>query len=104
VGPTQAAGVRWSPTGEWILYAQASSTAGFSGPQHVVHPDGSGDHVLNGNAFTPGGGWTADGKWLLLDRAFVGYGYSGPELFEVATGMELPLIYASTRTGAAFRR
>jgi hypothetical protein len=86
-----AAGPVWSPTGEWIMYGQASSSAGFSGPLRLIHPDGSGDHVLIAGAYHPGGTWSPDGQY------FVGYRAESDtnrmELIDVAAGARLPLIF-----------
>jgi hypothetical protein len=87
----QAAGPVWSPTGEWIMYAQAYSDPGFSGPLRLIHPDGSGDRQLIVGAYDPGGTWSPDGRY------FIGYRAEGDinrlELVDVAAGARLPLVY-----------
>lgn len=104
IGTTEAAGLRWSPTGEWILYTQSAQYAGYSGPLHLIHPDGTGDRILSRFPYLPGGAWTADGKYLLVVRAYDGLGgYAGTELLDMATGLELPLAYRSARSGATFK-
>ena len=87
----QAAAPVWSPTGEWIMYGQAYSDPGFSGPLRLIHPDGSADHVLIVGAYHPGGTWSPDGRYV------IGYRAEGDinrmELIDVAAGARLPLIF-----------
>jgi Tol biopolymer transport system component len=101
VSANQAAGTRWSPTGEWILYAVSGAYPGYSGHLHIVRPDGTNDHELNNGAYYPGGSWSPDGKYVLVIRAD---GNLPPELIDVATGMRLPLVYQRIWYGPAWRR
>ena len=98
----QAAGPVWSPTGEWIMYAQAYSDAGFSGPLRLIHPDGSGDRQLIVGAYNPGGTWSPDGRY------FIGYRAEGDinrlELIDVAAGARLPLVYKEAWFAPSWRR
>jgi hypothetical protein len=91
LGPNEAAGTEWSPTGSWILYALSGPYAGYSGQLHVVHPDGTGDRVLIDGAYFPGGTWSSDGAYVVGVRADLPY--MGLELIDVAAGTRLPLIY-----------
>lgn len=97
----QAAGARWSPTGGWILYAVSYSYGGYSGPLHLIRPDGSEDHVLSPGAYFPGGSWSPDGTYLIVSRAEIPY---HQELINVGTGERLPLVYERTWYGPAWRR
>jgi hypothetical protein len=50
----------WSPTDEWIAYLTPGDVTWFESVLHIVHPDGTGDHiVLAGQA--PEGGRSAKG-------------------------------------------
>lgn len=101
ISATQAAGSRWSPTGDWILYAMSLPYAGYSGPLHLIRPDGTGDQVLSPGAYFPGGSWSPDGTYLIVSRAEIPY---HQELIDVTTGMRLPLVYERTWYGPAWRR
>jgi hypothetical protein len=101
VSANQAAGTRWSPTNEWILYAVSGPYPGYSGHLWIVRPDGTNDHELSDGAYYPGGSWSPDGKYILVIRAD---GNLPPELIEVATGTRLPLVYQRTWYGPAWRR
>jgi Tol biopolymer transport system component len=97
----QAAGTRWSPAGDWILYTVSYPHEGYSGPLRLIRPDGSEDHELSGDAYFWGGSWSPDGTYLVVMRA-------GPpshaELINVSTGLRLPLTYERTWFGPAWRR
>jgi TolB protein len=97
----EAAGTRWSPTGEWILYAVSGPYAGYSGHLRLVRPDGTDDHELSDGAYYPGGTWSPDGRYVLVVRAEIG---THPELIDVTTGSRLPLVYARVWYGPAWRR
>jgi hypothetical protein len=101
LGANEAAGTRWSPTGEWILYAVSGPWAGYSGHMRVVHPDGTGDQELIDGAYYPGGSWSPDGKYALIVRAEIG---TYPELIDIAARMRLPLVYQRAWYGPAWRR
>lgn len=96
----QAAGTLWSPTGDWILYAASYPHTGYSGPLHLIHPDGTEDHVLSSDAYFPGGSWSPDGTYLIVSRAVIPY---HQELINVTTGERLPLVYERTWYGPAWR-
>lgn len=96
----EAAGTRWSPTGEWILYAVSGPWGGYSGHMHLVRPDGSDDHELIDGAYYPGGTWSPDGRYVLIVRAEVG---TYPELIDVAATMRLPLVSQRAWYGPAWR-
>jgi WD40 repeat protein len=101
VSANEAAGTRWSPTNEWILYAVSGAAAGYSGHLRLVRPDGTGDHELSAGAYFPGGAWSPDGRFVLVIRAD---GNFPPELIDVATGVRLPLVYQRIWYGPAWRR
>jgi Tol biopolymer transport system component len=96
----EAAGTRWSPAGEWILYALSGPYEGYSGHLRLVRPDGTDDHELIDGAYYPGGSWSPDGKYVLVVRADFG----PPELIDVTTGSRLPLVYPRVWYGPAWRR
>ena len=79
---------RWSPDGQWILYTASQSQSGVPGALHIVRPDGTGDRILAPGAFNQAGSWSPDSRYVLADRSA-----SGLVLIEVATGMQLPLVY-----------
>lgn len=98
---TQAAGPRWSPNGDWILYAVSAVYAGYSGPLHLIRADGTDDHVLSPAAYFPGGAWSSDGSYVIVTAA----GPDGhPELIDVITQVRLPLVITRTWYGPAWRR
>lgn len=96
----QAAGTLWSPAGDWIVYAASYPYAGYSGPLHLVRPDGTEDHELSGDPYFWGGSWSPDGSYVLVMRA-AAPGHA--ELINVETGLRLPLIYDRTWYGPAWR-
>ena len=106
LGPNQAAGPLWSPTGEWILYS-ANGPGGYPGALHIVHPDGTGDRVLvSGAAYLAGGTWSPDGKYVIAARGdFSGGGpFNVLELIDIATGSQFPLPYPSGWYGPSWRQ
>jgi Tol biopolymer transport system component len=96
----EAAGPRWSPNNEWILYAVSGPWGGYSGRLRVVRPDGSDDHQLIDGAYFPGGSWSADGRYAIVIRAEAGTGW---ELLDVGQGIRLPLSYRFSWYGPAWR-
>ena len=98
---TQAAGTRWSPAGDWILYAVGLPYAGYSGTLHLIRPDGTADHVLSPADYFPGGSWSPDARYVIVTGAGPG---GHPELIEIATGFRLPLVYDRVWYGPAWRR
>ena len=98
----QAAFPVWSPTGEWIMYGQSYSYAGYAGPLHLIHPDGSGDRALIVGSYYPGGTWSPDGRYVVVERADVGY--YGLEMIDVLSGTRLPLVYRESFYSPAWRR
>jgi len=69
----------WSPTGEWIAYDSL-------GYLNVVHPDGTGAHMLRRAGYpVVKPDWSPDGAWLLYR------GVDELEIVNVQTGLVLPL-------------
>lgn len=62
--PTVTAGdPQWSPRGDWIVYDRLQSDRA---DVRLVHPDGSGDHLLVANAYQPY--WAPDGQRIAFSR------------------------------------
>ena len=61
----------WSPDGQWILYDRDTQI-------HAVHPDGSGDHLIqidmpgSDQAIVLYPGWSPDGQWIVFSMSFPG--------------------------------
>ena len=98
----QAAFPVWSPTGEWIMYGQSYSYAGYAGPLHLIHPDGTGDRALIVGRYFPGGTWSPDGHYVVVERA--DNGFYGLEMIDAVSGMRLPLVYREAFYAPAWRR
>ena len=84
---------RWSPAGDWISF-------GYEGRIYLVRPDGTGLHQLSepGGNYYPTVAWSPDGKWIVAER------YVDPlQLFEVSTGLQLPLYSTSAYVTPAWR-
>jgi WD40 repeat protein len=74
---------RWSPSGDWIVFDREQNTGNFH-EELLVHPDGSGLHVVNTNTVTRGSccaQWSPDGRDLLYEH---GNGNSGVALWMVS--------------------
>jgi len=90
---------RWSPTGEWIAYNSGKTLM-------LIHPDGTGQLSLldRGDYDRPAVSWSPDGQWLVyFGFNYYGYpdkptGFFGLKIVQVATGLRLPLLYASGLT------
>lgn len=54
----------WSPNGEWIAYVKAA--VGQAGDIWLIHPDGTGDHVLVQDGFHPS--WSPEGGRIAFSR------------------------------------
>jgi hypothetical protein len=106
LGPNQAAGTMWSPTGEWILYAEGLPYPGHPGVLHLVRPDGTGDQrVVSGAAYLPGGTWSPDGRYFIAARGDLGGGGPLPiiELIDITTGSRFSLPYPAGWYGLTWR-
>jgi WD40-like Beta Propeller Repeat len=97
----QAAVPVWSPTGDWIMYGQGLSEAGFPAPLRLIRPDGSGDHLLIDGSYHPGGTWSPDGRYVVVERA--DYNLYRMEMIDVGLGTRLPLIYSQAWYAPAWR-
>lgn len=76
---------RWSPDGQWIGFIRG-------GGLMLVHPDGTGERELSPPAAGYEGetSWSPDSKWIIARRNLGIF-----DLFEVSTGVRLPLQYSA---------
>ena len=101
LSPNRGAGTIWSPTGEWILYTETYSHAGYSGALHIVRPDGTDDRIIGDGAYYAGGTWSPDGRYAIATRSTPSP--SGMQLIDITSGMRLPLVYGRAWFGPAWR-
>jgi len=102
VGTNEAAGARWAPSGERIVYALSGASPGYSGVLHVVNADGSDDRVFTAGPFYPGVDWSPDGKYLIGVRADV-FG-AGLRVIGFETGEQLPIVVNGAWYAPTWRR
>ena len=82
---------RWSPDGQWIAYWKGSD-GDDRAAVYIARSDGSQQRRVTAEGvryYSEVVEWSPDGRWLLLNRA------TGHELVEIATGMRLPLTWAT---------
>jgi hypothetical protein len=77
---------RWSPDGQWIVLIRGGGLI-------LVHPDGTGERQLSAPAAGYQGelSWSPDSKWIIAPN--IGY---LSDLFEISTGLRLPLRYSGS--------
>jgi hypothetical protein len=57
----------WSPDGRWIAFTQSADTVNGQAAIRLVHPDGSGAHVVTRGLWAVG--WSPDGSQLAILRS-----------------------------------